>query len=150
MTDITDQLRRAAETTVEDLRRMGSRGVTIEDTLEWKAAAEIERLRKVAAGPDPEGISTWLMDDDHSFIRIPGSTVQEVKANALAISEKSAGMMLCPITVLARGGKEIRRVGGVVHLRSPHSPWKSALEVWEAEVVADPDIQRLLAVRGDT
>jgi hypothetical protein len=131
------------------------------------APAEIlvDGVRYVPERPLADRVSIWGMYDMHLFHRIKGCTVDEVIDNWLAHNRKKQPAIvgdcevddmgqssLCPATVLC-GDKELRSVGKMVfpnYDKRGKQARPEELEAYRAALKADPDIERLLRLHGDS
>jgi len=59
---------------------------------------------------DKMEVSFWVMTDSHQFIKLEETTLERIKASAIATCEKHPWGMLCRPIIL-RNGTEIKRIG---------------------------------------
>lgn len=59
--------------------------------------------------------SFWFMRDNHTFIKLTGTTITEIKNKAILTSRENPYGMVCPVIIL-EGDKEIKRVGSCCHV----------------------------------
>ena len=110
-------------------------------------AVMIDGVRYV---PDPmhaDEVKFYYMHDNHTFSRIPGTTLDVILANADTMAHESRCGMLCPPMLLA-GGKEVRRLREVAHAPccdSGDAKWVAGTEAWRKECEADSDVMRLVS-----
>ena len=99
----------------------------------------------------PNGISFWGMDDNHTFVRYFGSTIEDIinQWRKDVVTDRCE-LSLCPISLL-HNGKRMRIVGDMLHTIYPRNR-KDPLAVSEPAILrfiagakADEDVQRLLA-----
>ena len=99
----------------------------------------------------PDEVRFYFMHDNHLFTSLAGNTATDIVDHAVSVQLKADGAYgaLCPAIVLAQG-KEVRRVGAMVHSASC-GEWRPGAGEWIACIEADPDIGRIMAElkRGD-
>lgn len=59
--------------------------------------------------------SFWYMRDGHSFIKITGDDINEVKINFIKTAKENPYGMVCPVIIM-KEDKELRRVGQPCHV----------------------------------
>lgn len=60
--------------------------------------------------------SFWFMTDAHTFIKPKGNNLQEIVDNLHEIAKKNKYGMICPVIILNKKGKELKRVGRCCHV----------------------------------
>lgn len=110
--------------------------------------------RYVLDGNEANRVSIHGMYDCHLFTSYKGATVRDIavswRAEHDTPDDQYGPVTLCPAIVL-RDGKELRRVGSMVHClykfsdKDAPAKQQAQLERWIAACEADPDIPRLLA-----
>lgn len=107
----------------------------------------INGVRYIPAEAQPDEVRFYYMHDNHTFSRLPGTTLDEILENADARAEESCCGMLCAPTLFA-GGKEVRRLKSVAHAPCcgrGAANWIAGKEAWKKECAADTSVLRLLA-----
>jgi hypothetical protein len=62
-------------------------------------------------------LSFWFMKDDHTFIKLEGKNISEIKQNALDVAKRNPYGMVCPVKIL-QGEKELYSIGPSCHVDS--------------------------------
>ena len=60
--------------------------------------------------------SFWFMCDDHTFIKPKGNNLQQIVDDLHRISKENNYGMICPVVILSKKGKELKRVGRACHV----------------------------------
>ena len=60
--------------------------------------------------------SFWFMTDAHTFIKPKGNNLQEIVDDLHKIAKENKYGMVCPVTILSKKGKELKRVGRACHV----------------------------------
>ncbi len=81
--------------------------------------------------------SFWFMTDSHNFIKPKGNNLQEIVDDLHKIAKENKHGMICPVTILNKKGKELKRVGASCHVNREGcvdtSEWLS--EIMEVECI---------------
>jgi hypothetical protein len=85
------------------------------------------------------------MHDNHTFKEFRARSIDDLIEQWRKAMVDDTGLALCPIIVLS-GDKELRRVGRMLHpaYKTPSSNSWPDVDAFRAEVLADPDISRLM------
>jgi hypothetical protein len=84
--------------------------------------------------------SFWFMKENHTFIKLTGKTVEEIRKHALDVAKENKYGMVCPVSILY-GDKELRRVGECCHVDGNGNV---NLDKWYNEIIQE-DCIRLYA-----
>lgn len=83
--------------------------------------------------------SFWFMRETHTFVKLEGKNVDEIKEHAIMVAKANPCGMVCPVTILeVPGDKEIRKVGKCVHVDNLGNV---DLAEWYNEIVAEDCIR---------
>lgn len=107
----------------------------------------IDGVRYIPAEAQPDEVKFYYMHDNHTFSRLPGTTLGEVLENADVMAKESCCGMLCSPTLFA-GGQEVRRLKAVAHAPCcgrGDANWVAGKEAWKKECETDASVLRLLA-----
>jgi hypothetical protein len=88
---------------------------------------------------EPNRVSFWWMNDNHTYVRLEGNDLCKIMANATRCYKKDKYGMLCPVR-LFRDEKELYQVGQPVHGNGE----PEQLKQWIKDVSSDPYIKKLL------
>jgi hypothetical protein len=89
-------------------------------------------------------LHAWFMHDDHTFSRLRGNLDETIKAAKVMLEESPYGA-LCPLTIVDDEGRDVRRVGQMVH--SGYDTGRTfnvgQMIAWRAQAEADSEVMRL-------
>ena len=97
----------------------------------------------------PNEISFWWMNDNHTFIRLKGANLKQIVKHAEKIRKQYSCGMLCSATLL-NDGKDLRRVGICIH---DGKNWSTDLKKWIDAISSDAQAMGLIAtgkIKGDS
>lgn len=60
--------------------------------------------------------SFWFMTDAQTFIKPKGNNLQEIVNDLHKIAKENKHGMVCPVVILNKKGKELKRVGRACHV----------------------------------
>lgn len=60
--------------------------------------------------------SFWFMTDALTFIKPKGNNLQEIVDDLHKIAKENKYGMVCPVVILSKKGKELKRVGRACHV----------------------------------
>ena len=85
-------------------------------------------------------LSFWLMRDNHSTAQPKGKTLDEIVESFIDLVNQNPYSCVCPVIILNKEGKEVRRVGKMAHSVGTDidlTEWRKALE-------SDSDVMYLI------
>lgn len=85
-------------------------------------------------------LSFYLMRDNHTFTKPSGETLEEIRDSFIKLVKDNSYSSVCPVVILDKDGKEVRRVGKMAHARKTEID----LTEWFNEVSKDSDVIELM------
>ena len=97
-----------------------------------------------------EYLSLHYMHDNHTFSRIQGTTLDEIKASAYKLGIESRCGMLCPPCIVKKfiGADRHKEKSHGIKVHSPYKmdeeKWMRDVELWMVAMSSDEEVMRLI------